>query len=167
MDLVQFWRLRAELINEIGLKRLLNEQNSDEGGFEIVNKEDCMEHSQDSSNDENIEELVSIVILIEWSSFNENCKCNISLYAPISLNVQTHSNNLLANCRRIVWRRIVWVCLTILWDWRLKGYNIKNAKWVGLCRKKFLIVFSVEHAVHINPAGLEGVIFALSSEKFY
>ena len=64
MDVVQFWRLRAELINEIGLKRLLDEQNSDEGGFEIVNKEDFMEHSQDLSNDENIEELVSIVILI-------------------------------------------------------------------------------------------------------
>ena len=102
MDVVQFWRLRAELINEIGLKRLLDEQNSDEGGFEIVNKEDCMEHSQDLSNDENIEELVSIVILIEWSSFNENCKCNIPLYAPISLNGQRHSNNSSANCRQIV-----------------------------------------------------------------
>ena len=102
MDVVQFWRLRAELINEIGLKRLLDEQNSDEGGFEIVNKEDFMEHSQDLSNDENIEELVSIVILIEWSSFNENCKCNIPLYAPISLNGQRHSNNSSANCRQIV-----------------------------------------------------------------
>ena len=28
----------------------------------------------------------------------------------------THSNNSSAN-----WRRIVWVCLSILWDWRLKG----------------------------------------------
>ena len=35
---------------------------------------------------------------------------------PISQNGQTHSNNSLANCRRIVW-----VCLTILWDWHLKG----------------------------------------------
>ena len=34
-------------------------------------------------------------------------------------------------------------------------------------QEKILTVFSVEHAVHINPAGLEGVIFALSSEKFY
>lgn len=77
MNLVQFWRLRAELINEIRLKRLLDEQNSDEGGFEIVNEEDCMEHSQYASNGENIEELVSMPILIEWSNFNENCKCNI------------------------------------------------------------------------------------------
>ena len=77
MDLVQFWRLRAELIKEIGLKRLLDEQNSDEGGFEIVNEEDCMEQSQDTSNGENLEELVSILILIELSNFNENCKCNV------------------------------------------------------------------------------------------
>ena len=34
---------------------------------------------------------------------------------PISQSGQTHSNNSSAN-----WRRIVWVCLTILWDWRLK-----------------------------------------------
>ena len=77
MDLVQFWRLRAELIKEIGLKRLLDEQNSDEGGFEIVNEEDCMEQSQDMSNGKNLEELVSILILIELSNFNENCKCNV------------------------------------------------------------------------------------------
>ena len=31
-------------------------------------------------------------------------------------NGQTHSNNSSANCRRIVW-----VCLTVLWVWRLKG----------------------------------------------
>ena len=35
----------------------------------------------------------------------------LTLKAPISQNGQTHSN-----CRQIVW-----VCLTIMWDWRLKG----------------------------------------------
>ena len=40
----------------------------------------------------------------------------LTLLVPISQNDQTHSNNSSAICRRIVW-----VCLTILWDWRLKG----------------------------------------------
>ena len=40
----------------------------------------------------------------------------LTLLAPISQNGQTHLNNLLA----IYWQ-IVWVCLTILWDWHLKG----------------------------------------------
>ena len=41
---------------------------------------------------------------------------SLTLSAPISQNGQTHSNNSSA-----IPRRIVWVCLTILWDWRLKG----------------------------------------------
>ena len=40
----------------------------------------------------------------------------LTLSAPISQNGQTHSNNSSAICRRIVW-----VCLAILWDWRLKA----------------------------------------------
>ena len=36
--------------------------------------------------------------------------------APISQNGQTHSNN-----SSPIFPQIVWVCLTILWDWRLKG----------------------------------------------
>ena len=39
---------------------------------------------------------------------------------PPSESRQTHSNNSSANCRRIVW-----VCLTILWGWRLKSFTIK------------------------------------------
>ena len=31
-----------------------------------------------------------------------------------------HSNNSSANCRRIIW-----VCLTIMWGWHLKGYYLK------------------------------------------
>ena len=31
-------------------------------------------------------------------------------------------------------RRIVWVCLTILWDWRLKGW-FENFKWKFLSKK--------------------------------
>ena len=42
--------------------------------------------------------------------------CFLTLYAPISQNGQTHWNNSSANCQRIVG-----VCLTILWDWHLKG----------------------------------------------
>ena len=41
-----------------------------------------------------------------------------TLFNPLSANitnVQTHSKNSLADCRRIVW-----LCLTILWDWRLR-----------------------------------------------
>ena len=40
----------------------------------------------------------------------------LTLSAPIPQNCQTHSNNLSVNCRRIVW-----VCLTILWDWHLNN----------------------------------------------
>ena len=39
----------------------------------------------------------------------------LTFLAPISQNGQTHSNNSSGICR---W--IVWVCLTILWDWCLK-----------------------------------------------
>ena len=54
-----------------------------------------------------------------WSAFLVKCcgkyfKCFI--VAPISQIGQTHSNNLSAVCRRIVW-----LCLTILWYWCLRG----------------------------------------------
>ena len=39
---------------------------------------------------------------------------------PIPQNDQTHSDNSLA-----VWWGIVWVCLTILWGWYLKGKALK------------------------------------------
>ena len=39
----------------------------------------------------------------------------LTLLAPISQNGQTRSNYSSAN-----WRRIVWLCLAILWDSRLK-----------------------------------------------
>ena len=38
------------------------------------------------------------------------------LSAPTPQNGQKHLTNSSVNCRRIAW-----VCLTILWDWRLKG----------------------------------------------
>ena len=41
----------------------------------------------------------------------------LTLQASTPQNGQTHSNNSPANCQGIVW-----VCLTILWGWRLKGY---------------------------------------------
>ena len=40
----------------------------------------------------------------------------LTLLVPFSQNGQTHSNNSLA-----ISQQIVWVCLTILWDCRLKG----------------------------------------------
>ena len=40
-------------------------------------------------------------------------------YTPISQNGQTRSNNWLENCQGIVW-----VCLTILWDWRLTLFRM-------------------------------------------
>ena len=39
----------------------------------------------------------------------------LTLYALISQNGHMHSNN-----SSVIWWRIVWVCLTILWDWYLK-----------------------------------------------
>ena len=50
-------------------------------------------------------------ILNSLNSYN-----SLTLEAPISQNGQTYSTNSSANCRRIVWVR-----LTILWDWCLKG----------------------------------------------
>ena len=51
---------------------------------------------------------VGIAQLFPWTGF-------LTLQAPIPQNGQTHSNNSWAICRRIVW-----VCLTILSNWRLK-----------------------------------------------
>ena len=73
--------------------------------------------------------------------FSEHCLCitleNSSTYITLSVinplsansqNGQTHSNNSSANCRRIVW-----VYLTILWDWHLKvncsKQNSKENQW--------------------------------------
>ena len=41
---------------------------------------------------------------------------SVKLKEPTPQNVQIHSNNSSAICRRIVG-----VCLSILWGWRLKG----------------------------------------------
>ena len=41
---------------------------------------------------------------------------SLTLKTQIPQNSQTDSNNSSANCQRIVW-----VCLTILWNWRLNG----------------------------------------------
>ena len=49
----------------------------------------------------------------------------ISLYTLIPQNGQTHSNNSSVN-----YQRIVLVCLTILWGWRLKGYDWFKLLWL-------------------------------------
>ena len=46
---------------------------------------------------------------------------DVNPLTPIPQNGQTHSNNSLANRRRIVW-----VCLTILWNWRKKKVWVDN-----------------------------------------
>ena len=59
----------------------------------------------------------------EMTTFLNRITCNyqtdtrwdLTLQAPIPQNDLTHSNNSSANSRRIAWVR-----LTILWDWRLK-----------------------------------------------
>ena len=61
--------------------------------------------------------LLSMLPFITMFSEYRN-KDNIDL-SPLSANPtkwSTHSNNSSENCRRIIWG-----CLTILWDWRLKG----------------------------------------------
>ena len=59
--------------------------------------------------------FISVFLCVFISSWFVNCR-PLTLSARISQNGQTHSNNSSAN-----FRRIAWVCLTILWDWRLKG----------------------------------------------
>ena len=49
-----------------------------------------------------------------WNMFS--CGLFLTLKAPIPEKGQTHSNNSSPICRRIVW-----VCLTIFWYWRLSG----------------------------------------------
>ena len=51
-------------------------------------------------------------LLGEKEAFRSWC---LTLQSPTSQNGQTHSNN--SSAQR---RRVVWVCLTILWVWRLK-----------------------------------------------
>ena len=58
----------------------------------------------------------SSVSIAGFEQVNASCeflnrKVLLTIEAPISQNGQTH-----LNCRRIVS-----VCLTILWDWRIKG----------------------------------------------
>ena len=48
-----------------------------------------------------------------WESYQSYM---LNLYTPTPQNGQTNSNNLSAKS----WR-IAWVCLTIVWGWRLKG----------------------------------------------
>ena len=45
----------------------------------------------------------------------------LTLLEPISQNGQTYSKNPSA-----IYQRIVWVCVTILWDWRLKGLTFEK-----------------------------------------
>ena len=62
--------------------------------------------------------LFSSKIIIESLTNNSI----LTLQAPTLQNGQTHSSNSSGNCRRIVW-----VCLTILWGWHSKGYKYKAA----------------------------------------
>ena len=55
-------------------------------------------------------------VRIKFSSF-----VILTLFVPIPQNGDTHSKNSSAICRQIVW-----VCLTILWGWRIKGYSLSN-----------------------------------------
>ena len=61
------------------------------------------------------------------SNIPKSITLTLTLSAPIPQNDQTHSNNSSAICRRIIW-----VCLTILWIWCLKsseGYAIQMKIW--------------------------------------
>ena len=60
-------------------------------------------------------------------------KTHLTVQAPTPQNGQTHSNNSSANCRRIVW-----VCLTILWAWRLKG-SVLNLQQIINRQKEILV----------------------------
>ena len=60
----------------------------------------------------------------------------LSLEASIPHNGQTHSNNSLAICRRIVW-----VCWPFLWGWRLKGYACiptRKNRWIQNFTESFV-----------------------------
>ena len=52
----------------------------------------------------------------DWNSVKQTILKTLTLSAPTPQNGQTHSKNESANHGRIVW-----VCLTMLWSWRLKG----------------------------------------------
>ena len=72
--------------------------------------------------------MVLIVHQKTLGSWTSGDCSELTLQTPLSQNCRTHSNNSSANCRRIVW-----VCLTILREWRLslKG-NIFTKPYLGM-----------------------------------
>ena len=60
--------------------------------------------------------------------------CWLTLYAPIPQNGQTHSNKSSPNCRRILW-----VCLTILWSWQLNWRLSDSSKFVPVFLRAALL----------------------------
>ena len=65
-------------------------------------------------------------------------KHTLSLITPISQNGLTYSNN-----SSVICLRILWVCLTILWDWRLKDYNAPNYWLLSGPRRKYITIIYV------------------------
>ena len=76
-------------------------------------------------------------IMVEWS-----CLSAMNLI-PLRTNLTKWSNTLkqFVGCCR----RIVWVCLTILWGWRLKCHVIKNSGMKGI---KIFPIFPISRSSH-------------------
>ena len=67
---------------------------------------------------DNLPSVTTGISLFKTAIYVTNELDILALLAPISQNGQTHSSN-----SSVICRRIVWVCLTILWYWHLKGWN--------------------------------------------
>ena len=65
-------------------------------------------------------------------------KHTLYLLTLISQNGLTYSNN-----SSVICQRILWVCLTILWDWRLKDYNPPHYRLLSGARGKYITIIYV------------------------
>ena len=70
---------------------------------------------------------------------------SLTLWAAISKNGQRRSNNSSAICLQIFW-----VCLTILWHWRLKDLDSKSSKVSHEVRIAFLQIINTP-VIRLHP----------------
>ena len=96
------------------------------------------------SNDYNFRFIFCRGVFKILSNINNGIYWLLKFVKPLSANLQkgqTHSNNSSANC----WR-IVWVCLTILWGWRLKIFQDTGFLWpIFSCIRTELKIRSCSH----------------------
>ena len=100
-----------------------------------------------------------------WMFSFFNCEPCCIILNPLSPNpTKTHSNNSSGNCQGIVW-----VCLTILWNWRLKGLICTYVKF-ALCAllatyatsNDFIYILILNRYIYIYIINIIYIIYIIS-----